>query len=109
MAEGPDGHSLVLFGGWYQAGAERTFYNDVWVLDTCTMDWTQQTVSGTAPIGRGGHEAVRVGNYMIIMGGMSKAMNTARVALLTTRRNSNCIILQRLYELNGEQSVRLYK
>ncbi|KAI9284570.1 hypothetical protein BC943DRAFT_55778 [Umbelopsis sp. AD052] len=69
MAEGPDGHSLVLFGGWYQAGEERTFYNDVWVLDTCTMDWAQQTVSGTAPIGRGGHEAVRVGNYMIIMGG----------------------------------------
>ncbi|KAG2176091.1 hypothetical protein INT44_000570 [Umbelopsis vinacea] len=85
MAEGPDGHSLVLFGGWYQAGEERTFYNDVWVLDTCTMDWAQQTVSGTAPIGRGGHEAVRVGNYMIIMGGMSDITNTICISPLGSK------------------------
>jgi N-acetylneuraminic acid mutarotase len=101
MTEGPDGHSLVLFGGWYQVGAERTFYNDVWILDTCTMDWTQQTVSGTAPIGRGGHEAVRVGNYMIILGGMSEVMDTTRVALLVFQIMSNRILLSRLYELHG--------
>jgi N-acetylneuraminic acid mutarotase len=84
MAEGPDGHSLVMFGGWHSANNQITFFQDVWQLDTCSMGWTQQKTSGTAPSARGGHQAIRVGNYMIIMGGMYTTQESSYTALMVT-------------------------
>lgn len=68
MILAPDGHSLVMFGGFSTSNASIIF-DDVWVFDTCYLSWQKQAISGTAPAGRAGHSAVRVGNYMIIVGG----------------------------------------
>jgi N-acetylneuraminic acid mutarotase len=64
----PDGHSLVMFGGFSTTNTS-IIYDDIWVVDTCSLSWEKKTISGTAPVGRAGHSAVRVGNYMIIVGG----------------------------------------
>ncbi|KAG2176871.1 hypothetical protein INT43_007525, partial [Umbelopsis isabellina] len=68
MVEAPDGHSIVMFGGFSTSNASVIF-DDVWVLDSCYLRWEKKTIAGVAPAGRAGHSAVRVGNYMIIVGG----------------------------------------
>lgn len=69
---GLDGKSIVLFGG-QNATDTQTFdaTNDVYILDTCTLNWSQPVISGKPPIARAGHEAIVYGNqYMIIMMGI---------------------------------------
>ncbi|CAO0799971.1 unnamed protein product [Mucor circinelloides] len=69
---GPDGKSIVLFGG-QNATDTQAFdaTNDIYVLDTCTLNWSQPVISGRPPIARAGHEAIVYGNqYMIVMMGI---------------------------------------
>ncbi|CEP09389.1 hypothetical protein [Parasitella parasitica] len=69
---GPDGKSIVLFGGQNATdtqGFDAT--NDVYVLDTCTLRWARPAISGKPPVARAGHEAIVYGNqYMIVMMGI---------------------------------------
>ncbi|KAI8083791.1 hypothetical protein BDF21DRAFT_416637 [Thamnidium elegans] len=68
----PDGKSIVLFGG--QNATETSSFdakNDIYVLDTCTLNWSQPIISGIPPIARAGHEAIKFMNqYMIITMGI---------------------------------------
>ncbi|KAI8052561.1 uncharacterized protein B0P05DRAFT_591734 [Gilbertella persicaria] len=69
---GPDGKSIVLFGG-QNASNNHLFdaYNDVYVLDTCTLNWSQPIIKGTPPVARAGHEAILFQDqYMVIMMGI---------------------------------------
>lgn len=53
--------------------AETSFdaTNDIYVLDTCTLNWTKPEISGIPPIARAGHEAiVYLERYMIIAMGI---------------------------------------
>lgn len=62
----------MIFGG-QNASSESTFdaSNDIYVLDTCTLNWSQPIISGTPPIARAGHEAFTYLNqYMIVMMGI---------------------------------------
>ncbi|KAI9480728.1 MAG: hypothetical protein EXX96DRAFT_563968 [Benjaminiella poitrasii] len=68
----PDGKSIVLFGG-QNASSEEIFdaSNDIYILDTCTLNWSQPTVEGKPPIARAGHEAIVYKNrYMLIFMGI---------------------------------------
>lgn len=63
----PDGKSIVLFGG-QNVTSEQTFdaTNDIYILDTCTLNWSRPIIKGTPPTARAGHEAVTYKNrYMI--------------------------------------------
>lgn len=69
---GLDGKSIVLFGG-QNATDTQTFdaTNDIYVLDTCTLNWSQPVISGTPPTARAGHEAIVYRDqYMIVMMGI---------------------------------------
>jgi N-acetylneuraminic acid mutarotase len=58
-----------MFGG-QNTTSESTVdaTNDIYVLDTCTLNWTQPVINGKLPIARAGHEAVTfMDQYMIVM------------------------------------------
>jgi hypothetical protein len=62
-----------LFGG-QNVSARGTFdaTNAIYVLDTCSLNWSQPIIHGTPPIARAGHEAIVYRDqYMIIMMGKS--------------------------------------
>lgn len=66
---GPDGKSIVLFGG-YVAKSDQTRITvdpDIYVLDTCNLAWSKKSISGRKPPGLFGHGAANVNNYMVIM------------------------------------------
>lgn len=68
----PDGKSIILFGG-QNVSSEKTFdaNNDIYVLDTCTLNWSQPIIHNNLPIARAGHEAIIYRDrYMIIMMGI---------------------------------------
>ncbi|RUS19448.1 hypothetical protein BC937DRAFT_87455 [Endogone sp. FLAS-F59071] len=50
---GPDGKSVVIFGGSYvsnaSTGESYHIYNDLWVLDTSMFQWTPITGEGVSP------------------------------------------------------------
>jgi len=63
----PNGHRLILFGGL----GDVDNFNDVWVFDLNSEEWTQLSPSGTIPPGRGGGAAFfdSDNNRLIIHGG----------------------------------------
>ncbi|KAI8342001.1 hypothetical protein BC941DRAFT_415074 [Chlamydoabsidia padenii] len=71
----PDGRSIVIFGG--KTIAKHTFIptQSVHVLDTCTLSWSTPNIQGTPPSARAGHEAITIGNYMIVIGGITNVNN----------------------------------
>ncbi|KAI8642264.1 hypothetical protein BD408DRAFT_344513 [Parasitella parasitica] len=70
-ALGLDGHSIVLFGG-YTTTSEKVFEaanSDIYILDTCTLTWRKQSVSGTSPGPIYAHNAININNYMVVLMG----------------------------------------
>ena len=66
------GHSLevvdslvIFFGGRYRNGR----FNDVYVLNTDTMQWWQPTIAGHRPQPRKTHATARIGNRIFVVGG----------------------------------------
>lgn len=43
--------------------------NDVWVLDTNTMHWSEAVCTGNPPSSRSGHTATMWGEWLVIFGG----------------------------------------
>ncbi|CAO3590027.1 unnamed protein product [Absidia cylindrospora] len=71
----PDGRSIVIFGGKTLEKHSFIPTNDVFMLDTCTLSWSTPNIQGTPPSARAGHEAITIGNYMIIIGGITNVDN----------------------------------
>ena len=66
----PDGKSIVVYGGLNTSSTD-TFdsSSDVFVLDTCNLEWSKPDVGGDAPAPRADHGAVTYGNYMVLLYG----------------------------------------
>jgi N-acetylneuraminic acid mutarotase len=67
----PDGKSIIVFGG-QNVSSQGTFdaFNDIYVLDTCTLNWSQPQINGNPPSPRAGHEAFVYNNrYMVVLMG----------------------------------------
>ncbi|KAI8081554.1 uncharacterized protein BX664DRAFT_285653 [Halteromyces radiatus] len=64
-----DGQSIIIFGG-VTADDLQNVTNDVYILDTCTLTWRKQEISGHAD-GRALHQAYMHGQFMITMLGIS--------------------------------------
>uniref|UniRef100_A0A0D9Y013 Acyl-CoA-binding domain-containing protein n=1 Tax=Leersia perrieri TaxID=77586 RepID=A0A0D9Y013_9ORYZ len=61
--------SLLIFGG----GSHSTCFNDLYLLDMQTMEWSRPKHQGITPEPRAGHAGVTVGeNWFITGGGNSK-------------------------------------
>ncbi|KAI9483095.1 MAG: hypothetical protein EXX96DRAFT_556830 [Benjaminiella poitrasii] len=77
-ALGLDGRSIVIYGGYYSYGDTSLFRaasSDVYILDTCTLTWRKQSVSGTSPGSLYGHNAVNINNYMVLLMGKTDEVN----------------------------------
>ncbi|KAI7908016.1 uncharacterized protein BX663DRAFT_492727 [Cokeromyces recurvatus] len=78
-ALGLDNRSIVIYGGYYYHGKSGLFQaasNDVYILDTCTLTWRKQPVTGTSSPGSlYGHNAVNINNYMVLLMGMTNEVN----------------------------------
>lgn len=60
------GSKLYLFGGAPQKGG---MLNDLWLLDTASMQWTELQPKGQLPHVRCSHTAVVMGTSIVIFGG----------------------------------------
>ncbi|KAK9867723.1 hypothetical protein WJX84_004647 [Apatococcus fuscideae] len=60
-----DGQRLLVFAGINH----RTRYNDLWVLDVPTQQWTQLQIGGEGPTPRAHHTAIKFQNCIYIFGG----------------------------------------
>lgn len=97
----PDGKSIVMFGG-QNTSSETTFdaSNEIYVLDTCTLNWTQPVIQGKPPIPRAGHEAISFLNqYMIVMMGKWMTLYNFKGSLLNVL--FNWIGIQNYSPVNG--------
>ncbi|KAI9494560.1 hypothetical protein BDB00DRAFT_818552 [Zychaea mexicana] len=66
----PDGKSIVVYGGLNTSSTDRfDSSSDVYVLDTCKLEWSKPDVSGDVPSPRANHGAVTYGNYMVLLYG----------------------------------------
>ncbi|KAI9246255.1 hypothetical protein BDA99DRAFT_543349 [Phascolomyces articulosus] len=66
----PDGKSIVVYGGLNTSSTDHfDSSSDVFVLDTCKLEWSKPDVGGDAPAPRAGHGAVTYGNYMVLLYG----------------------------------------
>jgi len=62
------GNKVYMFGGCVQG---IRCFNDVHILDTDTLAWSQEAFTGDAPEPRGGHSATLVGTDIFVFGGAS--------------------------------------
>lgn len=60
-----DGQRLLVFAGINH----RTRYNDLWVLDVPSQQWTQLEIAGEAPTPRAHHTAIKFQNCIYVFGG----------------------------------------
>lgn len=66
-------HCAVLFKNFiilYGGGGKNKIFDDLWTLDTTTMEWSQPKVSGQKPSPRWGHTATLVNDKMYVFGGV---------------------------------------
>eukprot|EP01096_Ripella_sp_DP13-Kostka_P015734 TRINITY_DN7460_c0_g1_i1.p1 TRINITY_DN7460_c0_g1~~TRINITY_DN7460_c0_g1_i1.p1 ORF type:complete len:327 (-),score=99.56 TRINITY_DN7460_c0_g1_i1:150-1094(-) len=56
---------ILVFGG----GDGPNYFNDSWILDTTTMDWSNPKVGGQVPPPRRAHTATVVGSKLYVFGG----------------------------------------
>eukprot|EP00873_Tetraselmis_striata_P018332 jgi/Tetstr1/438596/TSEL_027147.t1 len=66
------GGRILLFGGYYDVGAEMKYYNDLWVLDCEAMQWEAVGRAHTGPSPRSGCQMVVHGDVLYLHGGYSK-------------------------------------
>lgn len=60
------GRKIYVIGGCVQ---EITCYNDVYVFDTGSKEWSLEKVTGELPEPRGGHTATLLGTDIFVVGG----------------------------------------
>mmetsp|Transcript_14214 Transcript_14214/g.23511 ORF Transcript_14214/g.23511 Transcript_14214/m.23511 type:complete len:545 (+) Transcript_14214:139-1773(+) len=72
------GNRLVVFGG---RGNDEDLFNDIYILHTDTLQWSQPTVTGDIPAPRYGHSVIltgelysRTGAFLAIFGGCGDAI-----------------------------------
>jgi len=63
------GSSILLFGGACCEGGPYTYYNDLYFLDTVKGEWESIEIKGEKPAPRSQHNALIIGDVMIIVGG----------------------------------------
>ncbi|CEP18439.1 hypothetical protein [Parasitella parasitica] len=88
-ALGLDGHSIVLFGG-YTTTSKKAFEaanNDIYILDTCTLTWRKQSVSGISPGPIYAHNAININNYMVVLMGKVDETNYNEKVFILDMKN----------------------
>ncbi|KAI9272443.1 hypothetical protein BY458DRAFT_508820 [Sporodiniella umbellata] len=82
---GPDGRSIVIFGGYTakDGNSHTAVAPDVYSLDTCTLTWSKKNTGGNKPAGVFGHGAVSLSEYMVVvLGKLDDANFNSNVSVL---------------------------
>ncbi|ORE04572.1 hypothetical protein BCV72DRAFT_257216 [Rhizopus microsporus var. microsporus] len=64
-----DGRKIIIFGGGATDG-RSTQFNDVFILELSTMQWTAPAIEGIPPKPRKYHKSTIIGNYLLVMFGI---------------------------------------
>ncbi|KAG0452466.1 hypothetical protein HPP92_025130 [Vanilla planifolia] len=56
---------IVMYGGW----DGKKWLSDVYILDTISLEWTELSISGSAPPPRCGHTSNMVERRLLVFGG----------------------------------------
>ncbi|CEG76179.1 hypothetical protein RMATCC62417_11111 [Rhizopus microsporus] len=64
-----DGRKIIIFGGGATDGRSAQF-NDVFILELSTMQWTAPAIEGIPPKPRKYHKSTIIGNYLLVMFGI---------------------------------------
>ncbi|KAJ3250114.1 hypothetical protein HDU77_007071 [Chytriomyces hyalinus] len=65
-------HYIVLFGGFYDAGNETRYLDDLHVFDTAECKWMQVDCSEPKPTKRSGFDLIVSGDTLALYGGYTK-------------------------------------
>lgn len=76
-----DNGRVVVHGG----GGKDRIFDDLWVLDTNNMTWSQPKESGTKPSPRWGHSATLIGQRILVFGGVFENHMSSQLFELNTR------------------------
>lgn len=73
-------NSVFLFGGEFSSPKQGTFYhyNDFWLLDPSSREWSKVESSGKTPPARSGHRMTYFKQYIILFGGFQDTANQTR-------------------------------
>lgn len=66
------GAKIFVFGGHRFGGGEAEYFNDTYVLDVDSNQWTQVRCKGTPPTPRYGHSAALVAARIVFFGGLGE-------------------------------------
>ena len=83
------GNKLYLFGGAPQKGG---MLNDLWVLDTATMQWTELHAEGELPHKRCSHTAVAMGTSIFFFGGSYYRCARLTLSVRVTQRRLDYVV-----------------
>ncbi|XP_020597735.1 tip elongation aberrant protein 1 isoform X2 [Phalaenopsis equestris] len=56
---------IVMYGGW----DGKKWLSDIYILDTISLEWTELSITGSAPPPRCGHTATMVEKRLLVFGG----------------------------------------
>lgn len=65
-------HLLVLFGGFYDTNKDTRYYDDLWVFDTNTYEWSKLDIPEPRPTPRSGFQFLVNGEQIFLYGGFCR-------------------------------------
>ncbi|KAJ3411837.1 hypothetical protein HDV05_001679 [Chytridiales sp. JEL 0842] len=63
---------IVLFGGFYDAGQETKYLDDLWIFDTAECKWCAVEIPEPKPTKRSGFQMALCGDTVVLYGGYTK-------------------------------------
>ncbi|KAJ3014268.1 UNVERIFIED_CONTAM: hypothetical protein HDU68_000358 [Siphonaria sp. JEL0065] len=73
-------HYIILYGGFYDAGNETRYLDDLHVFDTVECKWITVECSEPKPTKRSGHNLIVSGDTLVLYGGYTKEVMKGKVA-----------------------------
>ncbi|ORZ34143.1 hypothetical protein BCR44DRAFT_138340 [Catenaria anguillulae PL171] len=98
-------HFIVLFGGFYDAGASTKYYDDTWIFDTKSMRWhrIEPNLLTSRPSARSGFQLFTSATGVYLYGGYSKIFTKGQKAKGTI--HTDCWFLSLNVDLDQKQIV----
>ncbi|KAJ3096602.1 hypothetical protein HK100_005532 [Physocladia obscura] len=73
-------HYIILFGGFYDAGNETRYLDDLHIFDTVECKWTVVVVPEPKPTKRSGFDLIVSGDILALYGGYTKEVVKGKIA-----------------------------
>ncbi|KAL6894404.1 hypothetical protein ACP4OV_008502 [Aristida adscensionis] len=68
---------IVMYGGW----DGKKWLSDVYIMDTMSLEWTELSITGSAPPPRCGHSATMIEKRLLIFGGRGRQQTMSTICI----------------------------